>query len=456
MSADQIESAGKGKPFFDQADQVAETGNWDYAIEMYVEGLKREPGNLPRGYTKLREVSMNRKIQGGKPAGMIEQIKRRSGKDPIENLSNSAYLLAKDPGSEVLMEQLLKAAGQLELKEVVRWCAEILIESQRQAKKPNKRVCLTCTDMLEKFEHFDLAVQSCDLARQVAPNDKDIETRMGHLGAKYTMAKGKYGQEESGFEAGVKDMEAQKQLQEKDSLVKSQSYLEQQIETARKEYEETPAVAGKINGLVDALLKLEEKSSENEAIEILAKAFEETKSYRFKMRLGDVRIRQMSRRYRKLRSSGEKETALQLAREQLKFEIEEYTERAKNYPTDLGIKFELGRRLLTGGKYDEAIGILQQAQRDPRRHVTVVNYLGLAFMKKQWWQEAVDTYEKVVDSDLPEDKLKEVRYNLGNCYEQLGQLKKAEEQFSHVAQVDFNYKDVRERLETVRGKNKES
>ena len=53
---------------------------------------------------------------------------------------------------------------------------------------------------------------------------------------------------------------------------------------------------------------------------------------------------------------------------------------------------------------------------------------------------------------MSEDRLKEIRYNLGCCYEQLGDLTKAQEQFSHVAQVDFNFKDVRQRVEAIRTK----
>ncbi len=446
------EYAGKGKAFFDQADQVAETGNWDYAIEMCVEGLKREPDNLERGHKKLRTVGMNRKMKGGKGPGMMEQIKRRGGKDPLENLANAAYLLAKDPGSEIYMEGLLQAAGALNLVEVVRWVGDILIESQRKAKKPNKRICLTCTDVMEKFEHYDLAVQACKLAQQAAPNDADIETRLGHLGAKYTVKQGGYGDSSRDFTKGIKNMAAQQELLEKDSLVKTGSYLQQQIAKARAEYEATPLVAGKINGLVDALLKTEDEGNEYEAIDILNKAVEDTKAYRFKMRVGDIKIKQMTRRYRKLRDSGDVEGAKKIALEQLEFEIQEFAERAKNYPTDLNLKYELGRRLLVAGRYDDAIGALQQAQRDPRRHVTVMNYLGQAFMKKQWWQEAIDTYEKVIDSDLTEDKIKEIRYNLGCCHEQLGHFKQAEEQFSQVAQEDFNFKDVRERVEAIRKK----
>ncbi len=44
-----------GKAFFDRADQVAETGNWDFAIELYIEGIQREPGNIqPRAPAAAR------------------------------------------------------------------------------------------------------------------------------------------------------------------------------------------------------------------------------------------------------------------------------------------------------------------------------------------------------------------------------------------------------------------
>ena len=55
------QSTGKGKAFFDRGDQVAETGNWDFAIQMYLEGIRREPGNIARGHQPLRQVSLKRK-----------------------------------------------------------------------------------------------------------------------------------------------------------------------------------------------------------------------------------------------------------------------------------------------------------------------------------------------------------------------------------------------------------
>ncbi|MCD6304633.1 MAG: hypothetical protein J7M21_06690, partial [Planctomycetes bacterium] len=184
--------------------------------------------------------------------------------------------------------------------------------------------------------------------------------------------------------------------------------------------------------------------------DVLAKAHKDTGAYQFKMRMGDIRIRQMSRRYRQLRDSGDIQGAREQAKRQLAFELDEYTERAANYPTDLSIKYELGRRQFLAGKYDEAIANLQQAQRDPRRALRARSLIGQAFMKKGWLEEAAETFERALQAELTEEQAKELRYYLGNVFQQMGKIKQAQEQFSLVAQTDYNYKDVRERIEKLR------
>jgi tetratricopeptide (TPR) repeat protein len=450
------ETNSKAKAFFDQADQVAETGNWDYAIEMYSEGIRRDPENIERGFKKLRDVALKRKARGGKGPGFGDKRKHPTNtKEPVDNLANAAFLFAKDPGNNGVMEQLLSAAWKANLPDVLLWIGEIMMEVQRQAAKPNKRICVSLIDAFEAFEMYKRAVGACGLALQASPGNAELEGRLGDLGARYTLQKGQYGQE-GDFTKGIKDFDKQKELLQKDSIVKGKDHLKQQIEKARKEYEQSPEVTGKVNAYVDALLKFEEDEYENQAVQVLEKAWKDAGAYQFKMRIGDIRIRQLSRRFRQLRDAGKTEEAKRIARKQLAFEIQEYAERVKNYPTELGLKYELGRRLFVAGKYDDAIGMFQQAQRDPRRHVTCMSYLGQAFMKKQWWQEAVDTFNRLLQGDLSEDRAKEIRYYLAQCLEQLGKLAEAEEQFSAVAQIDFNFRDTRQCLERVRQKKAES
>jgi tetratricopeptide (TPR) repeat protein len=208
---------------------------------------------------------------------------------------------------------------------------------------------------------------------------------------------------------------------------------------------------------------MEDEGYENEAVDVLLKANKDTSAYQFKLRVGDVKITQIKRQYHKAMAAGDKQAATDTARKLLEFELAEYAERSANYPTDLTIKFELGRRQYVAGKYDDAIGCLQQAARDPRRQVPALNYLGQAFAKKQWYREAAETYERALQSDMTEDRAKEIRYNLGDVLEKMGDKEdqpgpkreawqKSQEQFSTVAQLDFQFKDVRTRLEAVRKK----
>lgn len=446
-------SSGDGKAilFFERAEQVAETGNWDFAIEMYLQGIQREPGNIERGHQALRNVALKRKALGGKGPGLMDRLTRKGGKTPVEALINAEYLLAKEPGSVHYLVQMLEAARKLEQRELTIWICEILLDTQRKSPKKNFRILTLLIETFDAIEEYTQALQACEIAHEVSPTNQSIQDAMNELSAKYTIQKGKYGQD-GDFVKGVKDMDKQKELAQRDSLVKDRSYLEDQIEKALSEYEQSPTVQGKVNAVVDALLKIEEESFENRAIDILAKAYEDTGVYQFKMRIGDIRIRQMTRRYRQLTAAGDKAGAARLLKEQLAFEMDEFIQRAANYPTDLAIKFELGRRQFLAGKLDDAIASFQQAQRDPRRHLAAMTYLGRAFAKKGWYSEAADTYARALETDMSEERAKELRYNFGDVLEQLGSLHKAEQQFSTVAQTDFNYKDIRERLENVRKK----
>lgn len=448
---------GKGAAFFDRADQLAETANWDYAIEMYVEGIKREPGNIQRGHQPLREVALKRKLQKGRPAGMIESMKRKGGKDPVVAMANAEYLLAKDPGNLQHMVTALLAASKAEQVEVVNWLGDLLLDAQRQAepKKRNFKILMFLVDAYSEIEEYGKAIQACEMAREFKPDDAGILERLQDLGAKYTIKKGQYGQE-GDFKKGVKDFERQKELIQEDAAVKSKDYREQQVEKARAEYLEAPTVPGKIQALVKALTAMEAESYENEAIDVLQKAYDETGTYQYKMGIGDITMRQMKRRYRELLNAGRKDDAIAQARKQLAFELGEFKERAANYPTDLSIKYELGKRLFLSGQYDEAIGVLQQAQREPRRRLMAMNYLAQAFAKQGMLQEASDTYDRILENEMTEEQEKEFRYNLGQVACQMDQLRRAEEQLSKVAQLDYNYKDARKTLEKVRAQLKES
>ena len=445
----QDHSSSKGKAFFERGDQVAATGNWDFAIEMYLEGIARDLNNVEQGHEPLRDVSLKRKSQGGKGPGMIEKMKRSRGKTPEEKLVNAEYLLAKEPGSVQYMVQLHAAAAQLELTETLGWICGVMLDAQRVDEKPSLRVLELITRTYDDLEEYVLAIRACEMAINLDPNNGDLHNMLKGLAAKQTIQAGKYDQEGE-FTKGVKDMAGQQDQMEKDRTVKQEVYLKQEAERAIKAYEAEPEEPGKIMAAAKALTAIEDETYENQAIDILAKAHRDMGAYQFRMQIGDIRMRQETRRYRNLVAGGDKDAAAQQLQKLLAFELDEYTERAANYPTNLVITYELGRRQFLAGNYDDAVGSFQKAQRDPKRHLQALNYLGQTFAKKGWLQEAADTYKRALEGDLTEARARDIRYSYGDVLEKMGKLEAARDEFSEVAQIDFSYRDVRDRLESVR------
>ncbi len=452
-----ISQPGKGKAFFDHGDQSAEISKWDYAIKMYLEGLRREPTNLERGHKKLREIGLKRKLTGGKPAGMFNTFKSEKGENPdVESLLKVEYQFAMDPGNVSHMMSLAKAIEKLGDKACTKWILDILFDAERQAKKPSKRILVLLAESYCRCDEFTLAVTACDMARKLDPADGHLENMSKTLSAQATMKHGQYDGHGS-FEKSVLNMGKQKELSEGDSLAKSEDYLQLALRKAQKEYEAEPEVHGKIDAYADALTKFEDDAHESLAMQVLAKAFHHSKTYRFKLRQDDVRMRQYRRHYIQLKGQGKMDAAIKMAKEQLQFELDVYKERVEQYPTDLNFRYELGRRQLTAAatfkqpdQLDNAIASLQQAQRDPKRRIQAMIDLGRCFDKKGWFKEAVDTYSRALENDLTEERSKELRYNLGCALRAMGEKKKAMEQFSEVAQVDFTYRDVRKQIEELR------
>lgn len=450
--ADEYREPAKAKKFFDRADQIAETGNWDYAIEMYLQGIQRDVDNVERGHERLREISLARKANRGKGPGFMDTLKRKPSKDPMESLINAEWLMSRDPGNAGYFKQIINACRAGGFRKAAEWAVNILFEINRtSAKKPSKDLYVFCAQACQDLKLYTLGAKCASAALQLNPDDANMQDLMRDLSAQATIERGRY-DEGGSFVDSVKDMDEQKRLVQGDQISKTLSAKEAALVRARKGYEEEPTVPGKITALVDALAAFDDDSYENEAIDVLAKAHKDTGTYRFKMRMGDLRIKQLTRQYNKLHKAGQKDAAMEVAKKQLAFELQEYTERAANYPTDLHLKYELGKRQFLAGQYDEAIASLQQARRDPKNRTRAMNLLGLAFYKKGWHTEAAETLEEVLEGEIPESRQKELRYNLGQVYEAMDDPAKALAQYSDVAQIDYNYRDVRERIETLRDK----
>jgi len=134
----------KAVTFFEKGRSTAASGNFDYAIEMFMQGLTIDPENV-EAHQELRDISLKRKISGGKGLGMMERLKfKTTNKDDKLNMLNAERMLAFEPGDTGYMEGVLTNAHKGGFFDTVMWIGPILQKANAESKKPefNKYIVL--------------------------------------------------------------------------------------------------------------------------------------------------------------------------------------------------------------------------------------------------------------------------------------------------------------------------
>lgn len=347
-----------------------------------------------------------------------------------------------------------------------------MYDSLRRDKKPNRgrfkafrEVMVEAAGRAEGWSDnaletwfLEQAVQSLEYLISRNPSDEELKNEQRDLAGKLTIARGKYEQAED-FRESLHEAEKQKLLHDADRVRQSEHTLDNLIAAVRQEWEAAPTNVGKLNALVDALLKDESKAREDEAVGILLDIHEKTRNYSLKVRADDIRLRQLARQARglvaKARQTGVAEDQQQARLSLLEHQqtaIDVYRERVAKYPTDLRMKYRLGTALFETGQYDEAIPLLQAAVSDPRSRVHCQMLIGRAFLEKGAAAQAVEVLREALShEDMTEDIGKPLLYWMGRAHEAAGQVEEAKAAYGKLLRQDYNYLDgdARKRLEAL-------
>ena len=135
----------------------------------------------------------------------------------------------------------------------------------------------------------------------------------------------------------------------------------------------------------------------------------------------------------------------------LKYEIEVYSARAARYPENVTWKYDLAMRLKTAGNHAEAIKHFQDVLQDARRKGAVALELGECFQKIRQYPLAMRNYQTAVETltDRELDLRKRALYRAGVLAAGLDELDSARKYLSTLAELDFGYRDVAERLDKL-------
>jgi len=457
------QNLAEAKAFFEKAKSAAESKNYDYAIDMYLEGLQRAPEALEEGHLPLCELGLQRRGKGGKKPSMMDRVKRMRGKNPLEQMLNAEYLFAKDPDHLPYAEAMLKAAVDGGYHKTAHWIANLIFQTNNTIEKPSLQTYLLLKNSYAALGQYDKAVAACQRACRLKPESKELADDFKNLSAELTMSKGKYDMA-GDFRQSIQDRDTQAKLYAQDRIVKTEDYRVSAVEDARRAYARDPDQPRNVFTLADALADLETDQADNEAIQLLENAYCTRKDFHFEEKAGLLRIRQIKRKLRDARKQEEArpgDTRARACMEEIvallnAAETEHYRLCVEHYPTDLAMKYEYAVRLMRSKQYNEAIPLFQDAQKDPRHKIPAMDKIGYCFFMKGWYVDAVDVFQRAIESyEIKDDAIaKDLRYNLARAYEEQGESEKALDIYRKIAQLDFGYKDVSARVDRLRAEPK--
>lgn len=271
---------------------------------------------------------------------------------------------------------------------------------------------------------FDLAERAGQTALDLDPNNVAKRSFHKNATAARIIEERKLEKAETRFTDNLNDPAAQHLLQVQERPVSSAEELEQLVASARAEYTQKKDEKGKISRLVSLLEKRGQSGDISEASAILGAAFQRSGDPSFRQRLADLELRPLENAMKAAQRAQtqqpekaelrqevvEKRNAWLLAR------CAEFERRSIEYPTEPGIRLELGETLLALNRYSEAIPHLQAGRADMKQRCRAWRLLGTAFTAIAYYDEAAWCLEEALkhaDQDPPRQL--EAKLSLGRA-----------------------------------------
>lgn len=464
----------KAQRFFDHARNIQDTTNYEYAMTLWLQGLRQDPTSMT-GLEKFCEACLLYRNKNPKAKGPTkDQAREFGGKGTLEKYL--AALLQWGAKGFVWNEALkaMEYASRLDLNEPAYFIGSRALALMANDPKAKKEHYVTLMKLFDACGGHDKAAVAGERAIQLDPTDGKLEAQVKNMSAMATMSRSGFDETgtSGGFRKNIRSSKAQQELEEEDRIVKTEEVQDRIVAKAQADYESRPTDIHAIQKLAKSLMERGQPEDEAAAYKILIKAFEDTQTYRFKQLAGDIKMRVARRKLAQVKKAADakpndaalREKFEKAKRQVIEAEIAEYTERVAAIPTDVHLKYELGRRHFELEHYDQAIEQFQQAQGTPGIAVKVLNFLGQSFVHMGWLDEAISSFRngiEKVETDTSDIGL-QLRYGLMDALDRKAReqndLEAAEEAFklaSSIAIQQINYKDIRDRRASIQEHVKE-
>jgi len=422
--------------------------NIDYAIDMFVTCVAGDPGNAIYLQHLLGTLRLKHGVKKGGGLSGLWSAGGRAGLRKLiasgkqrEAVKQGLDIVKGNPGDHGTLLVLAEACGQLGFADTQRCYLKAALDAAPADVEVNRR----CAEFLASDGEYDQAIacwrrisavkgMSEEAERQIArlAVDKTISAGEGLAGRKPTAAGGRPEQAAEGDAAPDRRGELERAIAANPADIDAQLELADIVERDGT-LEDAERILGRALAASGNDLKVREHVEDRQL-----------RWTRQRLHLADKRLAEED-------SPGNRQAVERLRTTLLKQEIEVFSARCSRYPENVTWKYELAMRLKAAGNHAEAIKHFQEVLQDARRKGAVALELGECFQKIRQYPLAMRNYQTAVESltEREQELRKRALYRAGVLAAGLDDVDSARKYLSALAELDFGYRDVRQRLDKL-------
>lgn len=431
---------------YKRADEAFQKHNFDYAREMFLQILAINPDHAQA--RKALRVTIIRKFQEQGATSRIRLFslkgqtlaQMKTTKDPKKKVEVCQKHLTEDPNNTKVRTQLAELLVDQGHAGGAAAEAEMVLESE-----PTNLAAAKA--LVKAYIHLKKAKEAqiyLDRLGGAASEDRELEKLRRDLAAMQTMSQGfeeGAGQGSEGFRKAMKNSDQAAALERKQRIIQSDADLLAEVQDLEKEMADNPTDARYPRKIGDLYFGRKNFGKAREWYKKASQLAPQDSVLRDKVDDCNLKLYELQIVAAKQKNDPKlKELQAGL----VKLQIQSFERRVQDRPTDMGLRFDLGKAYYVAGPsfLDKAIGEFQQSVRDPKRKSDSHLYLGMAFQRKRMFDMAEKQYEQAETGVLSQDKKLGIQYNRAACCAESGNLPKAVEIGKQIMEVDISYKDI--------------
>lgn len=457
---------------FEHGKKSFDKGDVDYAHDMFSQCVAEDPGNLI--YLQHLRANLARGQAAGKKASRFGGLNMRlkSVHSAIAKASDrgdwqgafkaGCEALKHHPSDISTLLALADAAGALGATECQLYYLKWALDIDTKHESANRKAAAALTDAGQ----FEQAIACWRRVLDAKPNDQSVAKAISHLTVEQTIHQGGYDQQllrKGAGSAAIPDHEASESSSQPAPGVSGEASPPEVPPPESREKQLLDAIRlhpAELDNYVALAAEYTAADRVRDAERVLRKALEVSGGGDLNLReqLEDTQLRRMRQQTAVADRRAESDTtpeardlAKRMHAQANQVELEVFAARAQREPENVHYQFELGIRLKRAGKYREAIQSLQAARSDASRLAETQLNLGECFQRIEQYRLAMSSYEAAIGAatDPNSDLHKLARYRAGVLATGLEEYDKAEKHLTELAAIDFAYRDVADRLDSL-------